>query len=77
MGQENNQSSNAFSGVNIEALEKGLGMIMPGGSGEPQGGKEPDEGNKETKKGIYMDVSYLQVNRLYYLYYKWYLHMVV
>ena len=27
MGQEKNESSNAFSGVDIGTLEKGLGMI--------------------------------------------------
>jgi len=51
MGQEKNGSSSAFSGVNIETLEKGLGMIMPGG-GEPSGEKEPDEVKKETKQSL-------------------------
>lgn len=52
MTNEKTGSSNAFSGINIESLEKGLGMIMPGG-GEPAGvTKEPDEGGKETNKDV-------------------------
>lgn len=52
MANEKNESSNAFSGVDIGTLEKGLGMIIPGGSGDPQGKKEPDEGKKETKQSL-------------------------
>jgi hypothetical protein len=57
MGQESNLSSGAFAGVNIEALEKGLGMIMPSG-GEPVGkSKEPDEGEKKKETNS-LDLSF-------------------
>lgn len=52
MGQEKNESSNAFSGVDIGTLEKGLGMIMPGAVEASGGKKEPDEGKKETKQSL-------------------------